>query len=259
MTDPENVSGDPEQNQIRFTDKRRFDPETFQRRQPADGTPTDAAADQAAAEAGTPEEANAAEEAETVEGEVSEGQAPQTGTPGTGAPEAGAPETGAPEGDVGVEVPDDASALVDDERVVELEGQVKGLTEDLQRLQAEYVNYKRRVDRDRDLAKQGGIESVMRDMLEVLDDLAAARAHEDLTGGFKAVADEIEKICAKHGLQAYGEVGEAFDPQLHDALMQQEAPEGMEVDGPTIVTILQQGYLIDGRVLRPARVAVAGS
>lgn len=231
MTDPESVNGGAEEQEgLHISDKRRFDPETYERRVPAP------AAEETAGTPGQPaDEPAAAEEADTAP-EEEEGEVPGEFV-----------------------VPDDASALVADERVVELESQVRERTEDLQRLQAEYVNYKRRVDRDRDVARQSGIESVLADLLAVLDDLRAARAHEDLTGGFKAVAEEIEKVATKHGLEAYGTAGEAFDPQVHEALMHQPAPEGTEVDGPTVVAVLQPGYRIGERILRPARVAVTGA
>jgi molecular chaperone GrpE len=127
-------------------------------------------------------------------------------------------------------------------------------TADLQRLQAEYVNYKRRVDRDRDLARKNAIESVVKDLLPVLDDLRSARDHEELTGGFKAVGDEIERITTKYGLETFGEKGDPFDPHIHEALLHAHA-DG--IDGPTCVEILQPGYRIGDRILRPARVAVA--
>lgn len=127
-------------------------------------------------------------------------------------------------------------------------------TSDLQRVQAEYVNYKRRVDRDRDLARASGVEAVLRDLLGVLDSIKAAREHEELTGGFKAVAEEIEKLAARHGLEPFGEPGDPFDPRIHEALMHTHA-DG--ITGPTAVTILQSGYKIKDRVIRPARVAVA--
>ena len=127
-------------------------------------------------------------------------------------------------------------------------------TGDLQRLQAEYVNYKRRVDRDRDLARKVAVEGFVKDLLPVLDDLRSAREHDELTGAFKAVGDEVERITAKHGLESFGEKGDAFDPHIHEALLHAHA-EGIE--GPTCVEILQPGYRIGDRVLRPARVAVA--
>ncbi|MBO0812605.1 MAG: nucleotide exchange factor GrpE [Microlunatus sp.] len=127
-------------------------------------------------------------------------------------------------------------------------------TSDLQRVQAEYINYKRRVDRDRDLARASGVEAVLRDLLGVLDSISAARDHGELTGGFKGVADEIEKLAARYGLESFGEPGDPFDPRVHEALMHAQA-EG--ITGPTAVTILQSGYKLKDRVIRPARVAVA--
>lgn len=138
--------------------------------------------------------------------------------------------------------------------VEKLKGELADRTTDLKRVQAEYVNYKRRVDRDRDLARAGGIESVLRDLLGVLDSIRAAREHDELTGGFKGVADELEKLAARYGLEPFGEPGDAFDPRIHEALMHARA-EG--ITGPTAVTILQPGYKIKDRVVRPARVAVA--
>ena len=127
-------------------------------------------------------------------------------------------------------------------------------TADLQRLQAEYVNYKRRVDRDRDVVRTRAIESVLKDFLSVLDDIRSAREHGELTGAFKAVAEEIERIAVKYGLEAYGEKGEPFNPHLHEALLHAHA-DG--IDGPTCVEILQPGYRVKDTILRPARVAVA--
>lgn len=147
----------------------------------------------------------------------------------------------------------DAGA-VEDGAVIELTASLAERTADLQRLQAEYVNYKRRVDRDRDVTRARSIESVLKDFLSVLDDVRSAREHGELTGGFKAVADEIERVTTKYGLQTYGEAGDPFDPHIHEALLHAHA-EG--IDGPTCVEILQPGYRIGDRILRPARVAVA--
>jgi molecular chaperone GrpE len=138
--------------------------------------------------------------------------------------------------------------------LLELNATLAERTADLQRLQAEYVNYKRRVDRDRDVARKVTIEGVLKDFLPVLDDVRSAREHEELTGGFKAVAEEVERITTKYGLQTYGERGEPFDPHIHEALLHAHA-DG--IDGPTCVEILQPGYRIGDRILRPARVAVA--
>jgi molecular chaperone GrpE len=138
--------------------------------------------------------------------------------------------------------------------VTELTAALAERTSDLQRLQAEYVNYKRRVDRDRDLARKLGVEGVLKDLLSVLDDLRSAREHGELTGAFKAVGDEVERITAKHGLTPFGAKGDPFDPHIHEALLHAHA-DG--IDGPTCVEILQPGYRVGDRVLRPARVAVA--
>jgi molecular chaperone GrpE len=138
--------------------------------------------------------------------------------------------------------------------VKELQDKLAERTSDLQRLQAEYVNYKRRVDRDRDLARKVTIEGVLKDFLSVLDDVRSAREHEELNGGFKAVAEEIERVTSKYGLESFGEAGDPFNPHIHEALLHAHA-EG--IDGPTCVEILQPGYRIGDRILRPARVAVA--
>jgi molecular chaperone GrpE len=138
--------------------------------------------------------------------------------------------------------------------VTELQDKLAERTSDLQRLQAEYVNYKRRVDRDRDLARKVTIEGVLKDFLSVLDDVRSAREHDELSGGFKAVAEEIERVTSKYGLETFGQAGDPFNPHIHEALLHAHA-EG--IDGPTCVEILQPGYRIGDRILRPARVAVA--
>ena len=152
--------------------------------------------------------------------------------------------------------PEEAASSVTeaDAQMIELEAALAERTSDLQRLQAEYVNYKRRVDRDRDLARKVTIEGVLKDFLSVLDDVRSAREHEELNGGFKAVAEEIERVTSKYGLETFGEAGEPFNPHIHEALLHAHA-EG--IDGPTCVEILQPGYRIGERILRPARVAVA--
>ena len=127
-------------------------------------------------------------------------------------------------------------------------------TLDLQRLQAEYVNYKRRVDRDRDLARQRGIEAVLVDLLPVLDGIEAARAHQELTGGAAMLADEVAKVATKYGLTSYGAPGDPFNPHVHEALMRLEQP-GFAV--PSVAQVFQPGYAIGERIVRPARVGVA--
>ena len=139
-------------------------------------------------------------------------------------------------------------------KISELEELAAERTADLQRLHAEYANYKKRVDRDRALARQGGIEAVVLDLLPVLDSIEGAREHDELTGGFKLVADEIEKVGAKYGLSVYGEVGDPFDPNVHEALMHVPMP-GVEVT--TVSAVMQKGVRLNDRVLRPARGGVA--
>ena len=129
---------------------------------------------------------------------------------------------------------------------------------DLQRLQAEYVNYRRRVERDRDVARETAVSGVLEQLLPVLDDVHLARQHGDLEGTpFAAIADKLESVLGRFGLARFGEAGEAFDPAVHEALMHTEAdlPEGTEVT--TVVQVLQPGYRAGDRVLRAARVAVA--
>ena len=130
---------------------------------------------------------------------------------------------------------------------------VAALTDDLQRLQAEYVNYKRRVDRDRELVKQNATFSVLSAMLPVLDDLDRAREHGELEGGFKAVADSLERIVAAHGLVKFGKPGDEFDPRFHEALMHAHSKD---VTTTTCRDIVSAGYMIGERVVRPARVTV---
>jgi molecular chaperone GrpE len=129
---------------------------------------------------------------------------------------------------------------------------------DLQRLQAEFVNYRRRVDRDRDVARDQAVAGVLEGLLPVLDDIHLARQHGDLEGGpFAAIAEKLETTLARFGLDRYGESGEPFDPSVHEALMHTEADLDDSVTTTTVVQVLQPGYRAGERVLRPARVAVA--
>ena len=130
---------------------------------------------------------------------------------------------------------------------------VATLTADLQRLQAEYANYRKRVERDRAVAYESAIGSVLTELLALLDDVDRAEQHGELSGGFKAVADQLNSITSRIGLEKYGTEGEAFDPQIHEALMHDESAE---VAVPTASKILQPGYKYKERILRPARVSV---
>ncbi|VXC40225.1 nucleotide exchange factor GrpE [Aeromicrobium sp. 9AM] len=135
-----------------------------------------------------------------------------------------------------------------------LEEQLAERTADLQRLQAEYVNYKRRVDRDRELVRAQGEAAVLQSLLTVLDDIARADEHGELEGGFKAVADALQQAVAKHKLQAFGAEGEPFDPAHHEAVF--HAGESAEVETTTVHSVMRTGYKHGERVLRPATVGV---
>ena len=130
---------------------------------------------------------------------------------------------------------------------------VATLTSDLQRLQAEYANYRKRVERDRAVAHESAIGAVLSELLALLDDVDRAEQHGELSGGFKAVADQLNSITSRIGLEKYGTAGEAFDPQIHEALMHEESAD---VAVATASKILQPGYKYKERILRPARVAV---
>ena len=125
---------------------------------------------------------------------------------------------------------------------------------DLQRLQAEYVNYRRRVERDRDVARDQAVTGVIESLLGVLDDIDLARQHGELAEGpFASIADKLESALGRFGWERYGASGEAFDPQVHEALMHQHSAE---VSEPTVSQVLQSGHRLGERIIRAARVAV---
>jgi molecular chaperone GrpE len=126
-------------------------------------------------------------------------------------------------------------------------------TRDLQRVQAEYANYRKRAERERLAAGELAIGRVLTELLPILDDLDRAKAHGDLTGGLKAVADKLEATTTKLGLQVFGQVGDPFDPALHEAVMHEESDAVTE---PTCTTVLRPGYMHHDRLLRPAMVGV---
>ena len=160
---------------------------------------------------------------------------------------AAAPAAPAPSGDAA----DAAAGPVAE--VSELEAALAERTADLQRLQAEYVNYKRRVDRDRGVVRETALANVLSALLPVLDDIARAREHGELDGGFKAVADSLERTLEGLGLEQYGRPGDPFDPRIHEALMHRFSDT---VTGPTCQLVVQAGYRLGERVIRPARVGV---
>ncbi|MET9713118.1 nucleotide exchange factor GrpE [Nocardiopsis alba] len=149
------------------------------------------------------------------------------------------------------EVPDTPESVVSeainaDERVVEL-------TNDIKRVQAEYSNYRKRVERDRVAVREVATAQVVGELLPVLDDIGRAREHDELNGGFKAVGEALEATVTKLGLEKYGEQGDEFDPNVHEALTLVPVPN---ISAQTVIEVFQPGYRIGERILRPARVVV---
>lgn len=161
------------------------------------------------------------------------------------------PETGERRADI----PDAPAPAAPADPVVDAASgdKVAELTEDLQRVQAEFANYRRRVERDRQAVGEAALASVMVGLLPVLDDLDRARAHGEVEGGFALVADGLEATLTKLGLSRFGDAGEPFDPTVHEALT-----HGLSADvtEPVCAEIYQPGYRVGERILRPARVAV---
>jgi molecular chaperone GrpE len=144
---------------------------------------------------------------------------------------------------------EDASIL--DSATVEL---LAERTADLQRLQAEYANYRKRADRERLAAGEVAIGAVLTALLPVLDNIDRAREHGDLTAGLKAVADQLADVFGKLGLKSFGALGDPFDPAIHEAVLHDESDTVTE---PTVTTLMRQGYTHGERLLRPAMVGVS--
>ncbi|GGJ35617.1 nucleotide exchange factor GrpE [Paenarthrobacter histidinolovorans] len=188
------------------------------------------------------------------------------------------PETGAarhPEGEAaapaeGNAAPSDGDALSQAEEILNgvevpaeesvasgaaAEAQAAELRNDLLRLQAEYVNYRKRVERDRAVAGEMAVIGVLNSLLPVLDDVDAARQHGDLEDGpFAAIATKLENALKTYGLERIADTGVEFDPTIHEALIQQPG-EDIQVD--TVSQVLRSGYRSGERVLRAAQVIVA--
>ncbi|MCW2778001.1 MAG: grpE family protein [Frankiales bacterium] len=163
------------------------------------------------------------------------------------------PETGevkAQEEPAAGEVPPPAEA-----EAVPAPDPVAELTETLQRVQAEYSNYRKRVERDRVAMVEQATGSLLSQLLPLLDDVERARQHDDLSGAFKTVGEGLEAVAGRLGLEKFGSAGEPFDPQVHEAVMQ-AAPDPT-FDVATCAQVLRPGFRVGGRVLRPAQVAVA--
>ncbi len=138
----------------------------------------------------------------------------------------------------------------------EAEAEASTLLVDLKRLQAEYANYRRRTEEQRQIEIERARGAAVKGLLPVLDDLDRAAAHGDLEEGspFAAIAEKVRGVAERLGVTAYGTAGEAFDPQQHEAIFQQPIP-GTEV--PTILEVVEVGYRLGSVELRPAKVVVA--
>ena len=161
-------------------------------------------------------------------------------------------ETAGPGGDPGPGP--DAGDAADPAELRATQALLDERTADLQRVKAEFDNYRKRVERDRVAMAEQAMAAVLLHLLPLLDDVDRAREHGELTGGFKSVAEALEGVLTKLGLERYGAPGDAFDPMLHDAVMHQHADD---VTQPTCVTVMRPGYRLGERLLRPAMVAVA--
>jgi len=162
-------------------------------------------------------------------------------TGGTGATPAGAPDAASGAGAGG-------------EALAAAEALAAERLDDLQRLQAEYVNYRRRVDRDRAVAGELAVLGVVEALLPVLDEIELARQHGELAEGpFASIAEKLETSLGRFGWERFGAAGEPFDPTVHEALMHAESAD---VEEPTVTQVLQPGHRVGERVVRAARVAV---
>ena len=147
----------------------------------------------------------------------------------------------------------DADASAVDAALAESALALAERTADLQRLQAEYANYRKRADRERQAAGEIAVGAAVANLLPVLDDVARARQHGDLTGAFKSVADGLDTVLAKLGLVPFGEAGDPFDPSIHEAVLHDESDT---VTVSTASTVMRPGYRFGDRLLRPAMVGV---
>ncbi|GAA1979827.1 nucleotide exchange factor GrpE [Amycolatopsis minnesotensis] len=169
--------------------------------------------------------------------------------------EQSAPEPVEPEGAAAESGPSLGESIVDEAvpAQTDLEKELAERTADLQRVQAEYANYRRRVERDKEAVAVAGKASVVGDLLPLLDDLERAEQHGDYTGALKAVGDKLVAGLQRAGLASFGAEGEPFDPSVHEAVQHNTSPE---VAGPTVTVVMRRGYQLGDRVLRAALVGV---
>jgi len=226
-------------------DHRRIDPVTGQVREP--GRPRGKHA------ASQPGGSARAENAEPQGAWPGKGAEPEGSAPGPEPEAPAAPGNGqAAEAQPGR--PPVSGGAGEGKEMATLKEQLAERTADLQRLQAEYANYRKRVDRDRSAMRELALANVLTELLPALDAIGQARQHDELSGGFKSVAETIESAGSKLGLVTYGEAGEPFDPKVHEAVATSYSPDVTDV---TLAEIFQPGYKVGDRILRPARVVVA--
>jgi molecular chaperone GrpE len=211
------MSAGDEQPRVVIRDKRRIDPLSGAVREPAGAQP-------AGSPPGPPTSPSTGEQMSENETAAVPPEAEQAG---------GQAAAGLTDGDLG--------------------RQLAERTEDLQRVTAEYANYRRRVDRDRTLVVDQAAERFATGLFPIVDDIERARDHGDLTGAFKVVADRVLAVLDGLGVEAFGASGDPFDPALHEAVMHDTSAE---VAVPTATTVLRQGFRRGDRVLRTAMVAV---
>ena len=158
------------------------------------------------------------------------------------------PETGAPRSE------NDQAPVLDEATSAAPADPVAELTADLQRLQAEYSNYRKRVERDREVTRELTISGTLAEFLPIIDDIGRARAHGELEGAFKSVGEALESTVQRLGLKPFGQPGDEFDPTRHEALTMET---GTGVESGVIIEVIQKGYMIGERVIRAALVRVA--
>jgi molecular chaperone GrpE len=161
------------------------------------------------------------------------------------------PETGEVRPEAAATTPTPAEAPVEPEA----DPKVGELTADLQRVTAEYANYRKRVERDRQAVNDLAAAGVVNELLPILDDLGRAKEHGEYEGALKSMGDQLEAATAKLGLESFGAEGDPFDPTIHEAMTHSEAED---VEQPRVAMVFGVGYMFRGRVLRPARVGVEG-
>ena len=223
--DAQRPDGEP---RFSFTDKRKVNPEDGTVRQPGSASGQDAPG------LDTPGQEPSAESVDPIDAEAQELYE-----------QAAAADAAA------------GAAPADAGQVAELEGRIVELTEQLKREQAEYVNSRRRIEGAAEVAKEAAVAKVLGSLIGVLDDVELGRQHGDIAEGtpFHSIAQKLEENLAHHGLTRFGAVGEEFDPNLHEALMHEDADD---VSVATISLVMQPGYRVHDRVLRPARVGTRG-